>query len=343
MWENQQCSFNMGFLEIRVIGFLPDQNMGSRIDFSMKATMFILEILEATITVVVIRISATELRTLFGPDKDREFWRWTFNDVAKFEIPAMIKKICKIAKQDKIWYIAHSQGTLLMFVNQEGEDQETKKRLHGIIALAPILSLKNVKGAWKSLISHSKSFMKNGVTQKYLDCEFLQGTKLARYLTKIGKNSPLILKAWGTGIAQEFASHYVNFNHRRYVQERLPVFLSHSPSGTSLRNVVHFGQNIGKKRMAKLDYGPKGNQLEYNKDSPPFYDWSKIDLPIHLFVGSSDWIATVKDVQQTRPNLRNSTLTIIEDFDHLDFIWGKTAKEDLHPKIIQILKKGPLY
>ncbi|CAG5102227.1 Oidioi.mRNA.OKI2018_I69.chr1.g201.t1.cds [Oikopleura dioica] len=278
--------------------------------------------------------------TELSPDDDPKFWRWTFHEIAKYEIPAIVHKICKIAKQEKIWYIAHSQGTLLMFVNQEGGDEETKKRLHGMIALAPILSLKNVKGAWRSLVGPFKSFSSNDMVQRYLDSEFLKRTKATRYLAKLVKDSPELLKAWGTSIAQDFAFHSVNFNHKRYVQERLQVFVSHTPSGTSFRNVVHFGQNIGHTRMAKFDYGAKANLIVYNSESPPFYDWTKIDLPIHLFVGTSDWIATPDDVRLMRPNLRNSTLTIIDDFDHLDFIWGKTAREELHPKIIEILKSS---
>ena len=80
----------------------------------------------------------------------------------------------------------------------------------------------------------------------------------------------------------------------------------------------------------------------YNSETPPFYDWSKIDLPVHLFVGTSDWISTPEDVLLIRPYLKNSTLEMIDDFDHLDFIWGKTAHLELHPKIINVLKSSKL-
>ncbi|CBY07317.1 unnamed protein product [Oikopleura dioica] len=278
--------------------------------------------------------------TELSPDEDSKFWKWTFHEIAKYEIPAIVRRVCKISKQQKIWYIAHSQGTLLLFANQEAGDAETRERLHGIIALAPILSLKNVKGAWRSLVAPFKSLVTNQLVN--LDCEFLQKTKGTRFLAKLVRDTPELIKTWGTSIAQDFAFHTVNFNHKRYVQDRLQVFISHTPCGTSFRNVVHFGQNIGHERMARFDYGAKGNLIAYNSETPPFYDWSKIDLPIHLFVGTSDWISTPEDVLLIRPYLKNSTLELIDDFDHLDFIWGKTAHLELHPKIIHVLKSSKL-
>ena len=197
--------------------------------------------------------------TELSPDEDSKFWKWTFHEIAKYEIPAIVRRVCKISKQEKIWYIAHSQGTLLIFANQEAGDAETRERLHGIIALAPILSLKNVKGAWRSLVAPFKSLVTNQLVN--LDCEFLQKTKGTRFLAKLVRDTPELIKTWGTSIAQDFAFHTVNFNHKRYVQDRLKVFISHTPCGTSFRNVVHFGQNIGHERMARFDYGAKGNLI----------------------------------------------------------------------------------
>ena len=54
------------------------------------------------------------------------------------------------------------------------------------------------------------------------------------------------------------------------------MFLSHTPAGTSFRNIIHFAQNIGKKgaTLAKLDYGKKSRNLEaYGRETPPNYDF----------------------------------------------------------------------
>ena len=55
-----------------------------------------------------------------------------------------------------------------------------------------------------------------------------------------------------------------NFDPSRYFAERLEVFLSHSPAGTSFRNMIHFAQIIGRKNLQiqKLDLGKKSRNLE---------------------------------------------------------------------------------
>ena len=52
-----------------------------------------------------------------------------------------------------------------------------------------------------------------------------------------------------------------NFDHSRYVQDRLEVFLSHSPAGTSLRNLVHFAQLVDTNYISKFDHGKRKNLI----------------------------------------------------------------------------------
>ena len=40
--------------------------------------------------------------------------------------------------------------------------------------------------------------------------------------------------------------------------------------------------------------------------------------------------------------LKSATAHILNDFDHLDFIWGKTARAELHPKILEVLRSWNL-
>lgn len=43
------------------------------------------------------------------------FWDFTFNDMAKHDLPAAFGYISRVT-QRKIHYIGHSQGTLIMFI-----------------------------------------------------------------------------------------------------------------------------------------------------------------------------------------------------------------------------------
>ena len=76
----------------------------------------------------------------------------------------------------------------------------------------------------------------------------------------------------------------------------------------------------------------------YSSTEPPVYNFSEICVPTTLFIGTEDWLATPEDTVGQVAKLKSATAHILNDFDHLDFIWGKTARAELHPKIIQVLK-----
>lgn len=53
--------------------------------------------------------------TRLNPDKDA-FWQFDFEDMGVYDIPANMGYITKYTGVKKIPYVAHSQGTAIMFV-----------------------------------------------------------------------------------------------------------------------------------------------------------------------------------------------------------------------------------
>lgn len=71
----------------------------------------------------------------------------------------------------------------------------------------------------------------------------------------------------------------------------LPVILTHTPAGTSLKTILHFSQGIQSKRFLHYDYGTEMNTRIYNSEIPPEYDFSKITVPIALFWAENDFLS----------------------------------------------------
>ena len=63
------------------------------------------------------------------------------------------------------------------------------------------------------------------------------------------------MRRFGYRSARNLLLTLANFDPTRYVASRLEVFLAHTPSGTSFRNMIHFAQNVGSSVIRKLDYG----------------------------------------------------------------------------------------
>jgi len=120
------------------------------------------------------------------------------------------------------------------------------------------------------------------------------------------------------------------------------LICSHSPSGTSSTNVLHFAQCVNHGTFARFDYGKIENLKHYRQTTPPSYDLSKVRAPVILMWGQRDWLADPVDVAWLAtqlPNLKDNIRVGDEDFNHIDFMWGNHADRDCYSTIIDKLSE----
>lgn len=106
---------------------------------------------------------------------------------------------------------------------------------------------------------------------------------------------------------------------------RTPVYLGHFPSGTSLRSLDHYGQILNAKKFQRMDYGSTKNKQLYNQATPPVIDLQNIkQVPIAMFVGTSDQLATVQDNEWAKTQL-TKVLKFYKEYSlgHLSFMIAK--------------------
>ena len=46
-----------------------------------------------------------------------EFWKWSWQEMAKYDIPAIVDAVLEKSGKKNLYYIGHSQGTLIMFTH----------------------------------------------------------------------------------------------------------------------------------------------------------------------------------------------------------------------------------
>ena len=74
---------------------------------------------------------------------NKEFWDYSFQEMGRYDLPAMINKICAETGHEKISYVGHSQGTSQMFAALSCPHTAAfmNSKIAMFIALAPIVFL----------------------------------------------------------------------------------------------------------------------------------------------------------------------------------------------------------
>ncbi|RWS18324.1 gastric triacylglycerol lipase-like protein, partial [Leptotrombidium deliense] len=75
-----------------------------------------------------------------------------------------------------------------------------------------------------------------------------------------------------TGICSSVIFLFTGYDTQQMNKTRLPVYVAHTPSPTSVWNVIHFGQLVVSNKFRKFDFGTRGNLKHYGTRYPPEYD-----------------------------------------------------------------------
>ncbi len=71
-----------------------------------------------------------------------------FDEHAQKDLPTMLEYVLKVTGQKKLFYVGHSQGTIMGFAGFSF-NQELAKSIEIFFALAPVSKVKNIKGAFR--------------------------------------------------------------------------------------------------------------------------------------------------------------------------------------------------
>ncbi|XP_035826374.1 gastric triacylglycerol lipase [Aplysia californica] len=259
----------------------------------------------------------------------REFWNFSWGEMARFDLPAMINFIRDKTGADQVYYVGHSQGTTMAFA-QFSEDQELASHIKHFFALAPAARVGHTSVAIAKLAPFANEI------KAFFDMlgpgEFLCPPRFLRYL-----QGELCLK-WGTEICENLLFLAGGFDPASLNQTRIPVYMAHNPAGTSTTNILHWAQMVNSKEFQKFDYGsPEANMRRYNQPTPPLYYPSNMKVPVAVFRGGHDLLANKMDVNWLLPQLNVSKDVYVKRYEHLDFIWAFDAPSVIYKYILEIV------
>lgn len=93
---------------------------------------------------------------------------------------------------------------------------------------------------------------------------------------------------------------FVGTSTENWNQTRVPVYLAHTPAGSSSNLMAHFVQMFSYGGIPAFDMGEEKNLKAYGQKLPPQYNFTSIsDVPIYLFWSEDDWMSTRQDLKET--------------------------------------------
>ncbi|XP_013198172.1 lipase 3-like [Amyelois transitella] len=266
-----------------------------------------------------------------------DFWRYSNDEIALHDLPAMIDYALKTSNQKKLFYVGYDLGTTAYFAlastRPEYNDKVTK-----MYALSPMAYMSHVRSPLVKMIAPNSPFYQD-LKQYLKDGEFNPSTELVYTM-----GGEMLEKEIGCkNIASNVYFVMSGLNVENMDVKTIRVIMGHLPSGASTRQVKQYGQAAAKTDFRMYDYGSEINQEVYGQPEPPVYDVTKIRSPVALYFSEHDWLAHPQDVLRLKEQLPNVTEYFqvpVDYFSHIDFLASQKATEVVYKKLIDSIKSN---
>ena len=264
-----------------------------------------------------------------------DYWNFSFDQIAEYDLPAVINYIKERDQVEQVYYIGHSQGTLVYFLAYMNDPEFIEKNVKKFVALGTV---PNVNNAPHFLI---KLFEKSKILNILPFKNFLTFPK------DIGQVIVPLCTSKAQALCVSILSMAFGGLHEtgRIDYDRLAktIFL-YEPGGTSVQNMKHWIQVYTAKRMQKYDYGSKNeNKKHYGVEYPPVYDLTKFNgysIPSLMTTSDADPFANPQDTLEFIENIDNKnivTLLNLTNYNHIDYFWADSAVEEIFPKVLDFI------
>lgn len=222
--------------------------------------------------------------------KSHRYWDFTYDDMAKFDLPAMIAEVVSVSGQQKLAYVGHSQGTLQFLI--AGSSPKLKESVADhvsvFLALSPV--------AW---LGHTRAFLVHTLAElrmvKALWLLFPYG-----FLDSVGwRHAAGVLCTATAGLICKISVDAACGTSDLDPAESVTGYAEHFPFGTSFKNMMHFGQAVRTGTFQAYDQGNFiSNLKEYGHFEPPKYDLASMAVPTALLSAENDLLSDRRDVDR---------------------------------------------
>ncbi|KAF8375296.1 hypothetical protein PRIPAC_81725 [Pristionchus pacificus] len=285
---------------------------------------------------------------------DREYWKFSTDDIVKYDLPAAIDKSLELNGAKALYIVGHSQGTLISFMLL-ADLPEYNRKVRAMFELAPVGNIRYIRAFGRFLYRIVDSV--KGILDFY---------KVNLGAHEFGLHSPRLLGEAARFVCGPLFNYEASYSFFSCVgtlfssepdrlpersiscllQSRVPLYLSNFFVSTSTWNILQYGQTLLHNAVYHFDHSPTENLRRYGQIAAPPYNYSNIDTDVYLFWSRNDWTTTPYEIEKwiiphMRPVVIKNTFEIPE-YNHLDFALATDCREKVFSKIIAIVREKEL-
>jgi len=271
--------------------------------------------------------------SFFNPDDGNGgFWDFTWDEMAHYDLPAMIEKALKETGKEELQYVGHSMGTTgFMAMAHYRPDIMDKIRLANF--LSPIAYVGHMESpiAWIAGLGD----LVYGILSWFGIGEFLPSNLLMDCLASLFCHEGVT-----QGLCTNILFVLCGFDSAQLNQTLLETIIHHTPAGASTATILQYAQEVTSNGFHGYDWRDDKLNFQHHGGPPPTYNLQDVTAPLAVYYGQNDWLANEQDVLMTvsqLPNIVSGMLHMVEFplWNHLDFLWAKDVDIYVYNQVVK--------
>lgn len=273
--------------------------------------------------------------------RDAKYWDFSIDEMAKFDVPAMISYVKTQSNSAKVDYIGLSQGATMLFAAL-ADCPELASSVNRFIAIACPVRLVSTNLYVPIFIERIiMPILKSWLTSN-------PGPLIPHWVENVMvyliSNNWVVSQPKGSFVF-EFqkrflhATSFCGTNH--FNLERCNEITAFAKVQIARRNVAHLIQMRYTSKFGKFDFGKELNITKYGTADAPLYNLSAINpAKITIMYSEGDRLVTPTDIHYLCSQLGGTKNTILverHDYDHFDYQLGYASGLYVNKPIIKLL------
>ncbi|KAJ3014554.1 cholesterol esterase [Thoreauomyces humboldtii] len=273
------------------------------------------------------------------------YWNYVgMDEMAKFDVPAVVEYVREVTGWSKVAYLGYSQGTAQMFMSLS-LSEEMNEKIAVFVALAPAMKPRPLQNQLLSNATQSLSpsvLFALGCWSALPQAEWLRARVVSEVYAKIIHTSIRLLLGW---------------RNDKFPRAWHSALYTHLYGGGSVKNLVHWFQIITQQTFTPYDHdrtphvlaGDASSSSESKRDThistyapkrigPCPYPTHHITTPMMVFCGENDNISENSHYDSAFG--KNAHVTIVPEYEHMDFLWAPGARETVWESVVESITRA---